>query len=211
MITKKLSLLTLLLLATFLGNAQQDPKAKAILDALSAKTKSYSTIKAKFTWEIHKKDQTSTKQEGSIVTKGSKYKLDIPGHSIFSDGETVWDYIKEANEVQVTEVEEDEDAINPSTIFTIYEKGFKYKFAGEDGATQVVNLYPENPDKKRYHTVKLFIDKNKNQISSLEMLMKDGTKQTYTIQSFLGNSDIPDSFFVFDAKKHPGVMVEDLR
>lgn len=193
-------------------NAQNDPKAKAILDELSTKTKAYTSIKAEFAFTNEKKDKTKDTQNGKIQTKGKRYKLEIPGHEIFCDGKTVWEYIKDANEVQIKDMETGgEDAVNPTTIFTIYEKGFKYKFDSEDATTQVISLFPENPDKKKFHTAKLYIDKTKKQISSVKMMMKDGSTQTYSIKSFVTNAAIPDTDFTFDAKKHPGVSVEDLR
>ena len=104
-----------------------------------------------------------------------------------------------------------EDAVNPSTIFTLYEKGYKYKFDGEDAVFETISLFPLNPDKKKFHTVKLVIDKTKKQISSLKMMMKDSSVNSYDIKSFTGNAAIPDSDFTFDKKTHPGVEVEDLR
>ena len=192
--------------------AQNDPKAKVILDDLSAKTKAYTSIKAEFAFTTEKKDKSKDVQNGKIETKGNKYKLEIPGHEIYCDGKTVWDYIKDANEVQVKDMETGgDDAVNPSRIFTIYEKGYKYKFDGEDATTQTISLFPENPDKKKFHTAKLYIDKTKKQISSVKMMMKDGTSQTYTIKSFTPNAVIPDADFTFNPKAHPGISVEDLR
>ncbi|MCW3104093.1 MAG: gliding motility protein [Bacteroidetes bacterium] len=213
MFTKKNILVALLAVGSLSAlTAQTDPKAKAILDDLSAKTKAYTTIKAEFTFTTEKKDKTKESQEGKILTKGNKYKLEIPGHVIYCDGKTIWDYIKASNEVQVKDAETGgDDAVNPSTIFTIYEKGFKYKFDGEDATTQTISLFPENPDKKKYHTAKLFVDKVKKQISSVKMMMKDGSTQTYTIKSFQSNTPIADTEFTFDMKGHPGVSVEDLR
>jgi outer membrane lipoprotein-sorting protein len=213
MIIRKIS--SLLLLTFFALNIQaqdQDPKAKKILDELSTKTKAYSTIKAEFSWVVEKKDKSKESQAGKVQTKGLKYKLEIPGHEIYCDGKTVWDYIKDANEVQIKDMETgNDDAITPSNIFTLYEKGFKYKFDSETATTQLINLYPANPDKKKFHTVKLTIDKAKKQISSVKILMKDGSVQTYTIKSFAGGTAIPDTDFVFDTKAHKGVSVEDLR
>jgi outer membrane lipoprotein-sorting protein len=195
-----------------ISNAQNDPKAKGILDELSAKTKAYTSIKAEFSFTTEKKDKTKDVQNGKIETKGKKYKLEIPGHEIYCDGKTVWEFIKDANEVQIKDMEtEGEGSINPSNIFTIYEKGFKYKFEGEDATTQTISLFPENPDKKKYHTAKLFVNKGKKEISSVKMLMKDGSTQTYTIKTFTPNAVIADSEFTFDAKAHPGVSIEDLR
>jgi outer membrane lipoprotein-sorting protein len=211
MLSLKTSLLTLLVIGSLNVNSQED-RAKKILDDLSAKTKTYTTLKAEFSWTTEKKDKSKDTQEGKIQTKGSKYKLEIPGHDIYCDGKTVWDFIKDANEVQVKDMEASaEDAITPTSIFTIYEKGYKYKFEGEDATTQVVSLFPINPDKKKFHTIKLSIDKTKKQIVSVKVLMKDGSIQTYKIKSFLGNASLADTDFVFNSKVHPGVSVEDLR
>lgn len=208
---KYLKTIALLLLATLSLNAQ-DPKSKAILDKLSAKTKAYKTITAEFDWEILKKGKNKSVHKGKIQTKGNKYKLSIPGHTLYCDGNAVWDFMADMNEVQISEVEEEsEDAISPLTIFTIYEKGFKYKFDSETATTQTINLYPANPDKRKFHTVKLIINKQKQEIASVIMMMKDGSRQTYTIKSFIGNASIADSDFTFSAAKHPGVSVEDMR
>ncbi len=193
-------------------NAQNDPKSTSILNALSAKTKTYTSIKADFTWTVERSDKTKTTEKGSIVTKGAKYKLSIPGHVIYSDGKAIWDFIADINEVQINDAEEEgEDALNPSTIFTIYEKGYKHKFDSEANGIQIINLYPLNPDKKKFHTIKLYINKAKKQISQVKILMNNGNKTTYAITKFTVNETIADSYFTFDAAKHPGVSVEDLR
>lgn len=208
---KRVVVMALLTASYFTIQAQTDPKAKVILDDLSAKTKSYTSIKAEFSFVTEKKDKTKDTQNGKVQIKGSKYKLEIPGHEIYCDGKTVWDFIKDANEVQIKEVETGEEVINPSTIFTYYEKGFKYKLEGEDATTQTISLFPLNPDKKKFHTAKLVIEKTKKQISSLKMLMKDGSSQTYSIKSFVTNTPLADTDFVFDPKTHAGVSIEDLR
>ncbi len=213
MLTKKLTILAFFAFGCYSVNAQdQDPKAKKILDELSTKTKACTTIKAEFSWVIEKKDKSKDSQVGKIQTKGAKYKLEIPGHEIYCDGKTVWDYIKDANEVQIKDVEVGgDDAVSPSNIFTIYEKGFKYKFESEDASTQIISLFPTNPDKKKFHTIKLYIDKAKKQINSVKMFMKDGTTQTYTIKTFACSAVIADTDFVFDSKAHKGISIEDLR
>jgi outer membrane lipoprotein-sorting protein len=209
---KRLVVMALLTASYFTIHAQTDPKAKTILDELSAKTKAYTSVKAEFSFVTEKKDKTKETQNGKIQIKGAKYKVEIPGHEIYCDGKTVWDFIKDANEVQVKDMETGGDeALNPSTIFTMYEKGYKYKFDSEDAVNQTLSLFPINPDKKKFHTVKLIIDKTKKQISSIKLLMKDGTTQTWTIKGFTVNTPIPDADFTFDPKTHPGVSIEDLR
>lgn len=194
-----------------------DAKANSILDALTRKTKSYKSIKAEFTVITYGRDKKPTDtQKGSLTVKGGKYKLDIKNQTVICDSTTTWTYLKDANEVQINTVDPTEKgSITPSNIFTIYQNGFKKHYEGEKtkGATtyETVDLYPNHPEKEKYHTLKLVINKQKNQIAEVIVLMKDGTMVKYSIDGFIANQDIPASTFTFDKSKYPGVEVEDLR
>lgn len=192
----------------------QDPKAKTILDEVSTKTKTYTSIKAEFTMVMQNRDKTKKPetQKGALQLKGNKYKLEIKGQEIISDGKTSWTFLKENNECQVNNVDANSnDGVTPTNIFTVYEKGYKYKFVSETATTQIIDLYPMNPEKKKFHTLKLLINKTHKQISSFTVYMKDGNVFEYTINKFETNQPIPDSVFVFDLKMHQGVDVVDLR
>ena len=84
----------------------KDPKAKVILDKLSAKTKGYSTITAEFEFRLlNKSEGIDDKQNGTIILKDDKYKLALSEQEIISNGTTVWTYLKDVKEVQISEVE----------------------------------------------------------------------------------------------------------
>ena len=218
---KKLILILSLGLGTFSLFAQEetvDPKAKAILESLDKKTKTYKTIKAEFTLTLSGKDGKAPDiQKGTLWVKGSKYKLDIKNQTVFCDSSTTWTYLKDANEVQINNVDPNSDKgnISPTTIFNFYEKGFKSHFDKEGKIGNVISeeiyLYPRHPEKEKFHTMILFIDKLKNEVIKVKVMMKDGSSQVYTIDKFVTNNDIPDSDFKFNAKDYPGVDVEDLR
>lgn len=55
----------------------------------------------------------------------------MDGQEIYCDGKTMWTYLKDANEVQISNYNPKSSDINPSEIFTVYEKGFLSKFIGE--------------------------------------------------------------------------------
>lgn len=197
--------------------AQNDPKAKQILDQLSSKTKSYSTIKADFNYTLDNEvDDMHETQPGTIAIKGEKYMLNIAGQEIKSDGKTVWTYLKDAEEVQISEIDKDnQEQITPTSIFTMYEKGFKQKFIKEENIsgvnTAVIHIFPIDLDSKAYHTVKLYINKDKMQLSKVEIMGKEGDSYTYTIKSFQPNVNLPDNYFVFNKADYPDVEVVDLR
>ena len=197
---------------------EQDPKAKAILDDLSKTTKSYKTITAEYELVLLNKDKKQTdKQSGKIQVKGNKFKLEIPGNTIVCDGKTVWTHNKDAQEVTIKNFEaNNEDGLNPTNIFTMYETGYKYKYEKEEkiGANtyHVINLYPTiKPEKKKFHTIKLFVDKTKKQVHEIKMLMKDGGTQTYEIKSLTPNTVLADNVFVFDTKSFKADQIVDER
>lgn len=194
----------------------QDPKAKAILDDLSKTTKAYKTITSDYVFTILNKDKKQTeKQTGKVQVKGSKFKLEIPGNTIVCDGKTIWAHNKDANDLTIKNFDgTNEDQLNPSKIFTMYETGYKYKYDSEEkvgtATCNVITLYPSvKPEKKKFHTIKLYVDKVKKQVSKMVMLMKDGSTQSYEIKAFKANLEIPDPVFVFDVKAFKGEVNDE--
>jgi len=208
-------LLGLILCVSFISRAQQDPKATQILNGVSAKYKSFTSVKADFSIKIENgQNKTTDTQTGTLYVKGNKYKVNLKNQEVTSDNNTVWTYIKEANEVQVNTYEPDENSITPSQIFTIYEKNFIYAFIEEKTVNgkvlQFIELTP-NDKSKPYFKIRLGIDKAAKTVQNAVVFDKNGNRYTYEIKTFTPNPALADSFFTFDTKAHPGVEVVDLR
>lgn len=147
--------------------------------------------------------------------KGNKYKVSMDGMEIYSDGRTVWNYDRSANEVTVNSVDVNGNGMTPQKLLTnFYDKDFYYKYNGEKkvgGKTmQEIELTPTDKNKP-FHKVYLLVDKNGKSISSARFLEKTGGRYSYTITSLKGSASVKDSDFTFDKSKHPGVEVVDLR
>ncbi|MFN8257293.1 MAG: outer membrane lipoprotein carrier protein LolA [Bacteroidales bacterium] len=198
--------------------AQKDDKAKKILQDVSNKTKSYSSIQLKFSYIMDnrvEKLQDTTK--GTIYIKGDMFKLFFKGNEIFSDGKTIWTHQVSANELTITEPDPtDENALNPQMLLRVYEKGFKYKFMGEvtkSGNTfYQIDLYPDNPKDKNYSIVKLKIDKANSQLQSIKMVGKEGIDYTIELNEFKPDVKVTESMFKFDPAKYPkNLEINDMR
>lgn len=193
-----------------------DPKAKSILDKVSQKNKSYKTIKSDFAIILeNKKDNIKDSKKGVIWIKGNKYKIDLAQSTIFYDGTTMWTYLKESNEVNITSPDpKDDNTLNPAKIFSIYESGYKIRFIRErfekNRALYEIELYPIDL-KKDYTKINLKIDKDKNQIFSMKRFGKDGTDFYIEILNIKPNEEMADAMFVFDKSKYPKVEINDLR
>jgi outer membrane lipoprotein-sorting protein len=130
------------------------------------------------------KKPTEKPQNWKVQVKGQKFKLEIPGSVIVCDGKTLWNYNKDAKEVTIKNFDPNNEDMNPSSIFTMYETGYKFKYDKEQtiaGAVcNTIDLYPAvKPEKKKFHTIKLSINKAKKQIVQMKMMMKDGGTQVY--------------------------------
>jgi outer membrane lipoprotein carrier protein len=194
---------------------KNDPKASQILNGVSAKYKSYKAVQADFTVKIESgNSNTKDVQAGTLYVKGNKYKVQLKNQEIISDNNTVWTYLKDANEVQVNTFDPEEGTITPSQIFTIYEKDFLYAFIEEKNvngkAIQFIELTPHDKSKS-FFKIRLGIDKAAKAIQSAIVFDKNGNRYTYEIKKFTPNPEVADSFFAFDPKQHPGVEVVDLR
>ncbi len=215
---KKLFTLSILFCSLIFNAQDQDLKAKVILDDLSKTTKTYKTISAEYSFTILNKDgKQLEKQSGKVLIKGDKFKLEIPGNTIVCDGKTLWNYNKDAKEVTIKNFDaSNEDQLNPSKIFTMYEKGYKYKYDKDEkiGAVNcaIIDLFPaDKPEKKKFHTIKLYVDKTKKQVVQLKMFMKDRGKQIYEIKTLKPNTEMADASFVFDIKGFKADQINDER
>ena len=196
-------------------SAQTDAKAQEILKGVSAKYKSYSSLEADFTLTLdNPSENIKDTQKGNVVLKGNKYKVEIGGQTIVSDGKNVWTYLKDANEVQITEASTDKDAITPTNIFTVYEKGFKSKFIEEKTingkAMQIIELVPDD-SKKPFFKVQLTIDKADKMIQSAKLFDRNGNHYIYTMTNIKPNTVTNESMFTFNTAKYPKIEVVDLR
>jgi outer membrane lipoprotein carrier protein len=213
---KHFLLSALLSLVAFAGNAQDDARSRAILDKLMAKAKTWNTFEADFSSRLqNSKDKLDVKQEGSMKVRGKKFRLVLDKNTIINDGTTLYTYNKDANEVNLSDPKDMDQELDPTTLVTQYEKGFKSQFVEEttDGgvAVQVIKLFPLDAGKKPYHTVVLTVDKAKVEPRSIQVLYKDGNTVTYTLKKFTANTELADALFTFDKSKYPGVEVNDMR
>jgi outer membrane lipoprotein-sorting protein len=198
------------------AQTEKDPKAESILNRLSEKAQTYSTIHADFAFtQEDLKAGEKTVQEGNVIVSEEKFALTLGEFRVYNDGEITWTYDAELNEAtkDLTEDVRDPDAPTFKEMLTLWEEGYKYKFKEElqtGGKTiQVIDLYPQKGNEKTYHTARLSIDKSKEEIVQILLLGKDGINYTYEIKSFQVNQPVKDSDFTFSPKKFPGCEIID--
>lgn len=216
---KKIALILIAFLSVSLVQAQSnnERKAQKILNKLGRNYKQLKSLKATFEMRITEPGSSKPQiEKGTIYVMDKNFKLEMSNVDIICNGKTQWYYMKDINEVQISNYQPNDDQISPSNIFTIYEKGFKYQWVEERNENgqivDIIELAPkDNPEKKEYTKIKLAVDKQAKQIISSEVFFRSGRKMKYTIGQQVNNIHLADNFFDFDPASKKGIQVVDLR
>ena len=190
--------------------AQKDKRAETILDGMSTRYKALSSYQATFSYSS---DRDTYK--GDITVKGSMFRLKTAGQEVFTDGNVMSTYVKEANEVNVQEYDASATGdFNPTKIYSMYKKGFTYTYLREQKtAGRMLDVIELKPEKKNTQiaNVQISVDRADKSVRTWQIIDKNGKKTAYTISKFTPNPTLPPGYFVFDKSKYPGVEVVDLR
>jgi len=208
---KKIMLISVLCLSQIV-QGQNDKRATAIWDAMSNKNKTMTSFKVAFTYTNEGAKETL---KGDATVKGTKFRLKMAGQEIFNDGKVMTTYIKETNEATINNYDPKEVGdIDPTKVYTMYKKGYKYVFIEEmteSGKTyEVVELSPEKKDSK-VAKVQIKVDKKDKSVRSWKVTQRNGQRVVFRVDKMTPNVPVDDKFFAFDAKQYKGVEVIDLR
>ncbi len=213
---KSISFLLIFFSSLFLNAQNSQELAKEIILKSVAKYKNYNTAFIAFDYILENRgDDYEDKQNGHVYLSDAKFRLSVGDQLIISDKITVWTYLKEVNEVQISDFNPNELEINPSEILTMWESGYIYRIAEEllykNLSCSLLELTPE--DKKLpYFKVKLLIDNKTGDIYKIQTFYKNsGLILTFEIKSVNKNPKLNEKLFLFDTKIYPGIEIVDLR
>jgi outer membrane lipoprotein-sorting protein len=208
------NLLLILLLSTLSTAvfAQGDAKAKSVLKKVSQNLKALKSMKANFKISIKNKAGNSKgSKSGQVMMKGDKYRVKISGQDIICNAKSIWTYIKESNEVQITDFEDNDEAFSPSKLFTnFYDKEYGSKYLFSKNGITYIGLIPLKKS-VQYETIVLKISDKTNTVVGGKVKDKNGNSYSYSISNYAKNPVLKDALFVFNKSRYPKVEVIDLR
>ena len=213
-------LITLFALALFLvafapvGNtpAKDKNKAKALLDKVVSKAKSYKNMVIDFKYAINNSaENINQENKGTVILQGNKYVLSFMDVTKIYDGKKIYTIVPEDEEITITNNDEsDPNSMSPNKIFTFFKKGFKYSMdikqpmAGK--TIQYVKLTPSSVTDKRKEIL-IGIDTKTNHIHNLIEVGKNGTRTTLTVTTFKFNQTLAKNQFTFVKTKYPNYYI----
>ena len=211
---KKLIQIAFIILFSFSVQAQ-DQKAKALLDQVTTKVKSYNNIVIDFKYSLNNsRENINQDSKGNVTLKGNQYVLNFMGITKIYDGKKNYTIVPEDEEITISSVNENDDnAITPSKMLTFFNKGYKYYMDilqdVRGRKIQYIKLIPTNPKDQRKEIL-LGIDVQTKHIYNLIEMGKKGTKTTLTVNSFKTNQPLSKNQFTFAQSKYPNYYINKL-
>ncbi len=203
---KRILLLFLFTMASTLVTAQNSDKAKALLDEVYNKVKSYNNIYVDFKFALENTEaDINSETRGDVTLAGDKYLFNSLGAQQMYDGNKVYTIVPENEEVTIEDKSEDENAMTPSKLLTFYRQGHNYAWDilqnVQGRKIQFVKLTPIDTNSEIASRL-LGIDVETKHIYKLIETGKNGTKTTITVNSFKTDQPLSNSLFTFDENKY---------
>lgn len=201
---------TLFLITFILGlgqvPAQNSDKAKALLDEVYNKVKSYDNIQVEFKYELNNTEANIHQEtRGDVSLLGNKYLFNYLGSQQLYDGKKVYTVVPENEEVTIEDKSQDENTITPSDMLTFYREGHTYEWDilqnVQGRKIQYVKLIPMDSNSE-IASILLGIDVETKHIYKLIETGKNGTKTTITVNSFKTNQPLSKTLFTFNEDKY---------
>lgn len=184
--------------------AQNDPNAKKILDAVSAKVKTFKGISASFVIKsITSKGKDNGSKSGTISIKGQKYLLKQDKNEIICDGNKTYTYDPANKTITVSAADDANQTLTPQNLLSnFYDKDFTYKLISSKGNFHEVELVP-NDKRKNFQKVNVFIDKSKSMITKARVLDKSNNTIEFSLSNLNTKVVLTDNLFTFIRTKYP--------
>lgn len=200
---KKLFSFFIVVLLAFSANAQNDPNAKKVLDLVSAKVKSFTTITANFSINsVSSKGKNNGIKSGVISIKGSKYVLAQGKMQVICDGAKTYNF-DGTKTITVTSMEESGQSLSPQKILSgDYAKDFVCKLIGTKAGQSEIEMKPID-QRKNFSKVNVFVDNTKSMITKAVILDKSNNTLVVSFSNMVANKALDNALFVFNKAKYP--------
>lgn len=148
---------------------------------------------------------------GKMTISGNRFVIDTPQLAIWFDGKTQWTLSKANKETTVTVPDGDDlRQTNPLIVFNEFHKRYNAAFLKSNTGNKVVKLTAKAKNDP-IPTIVITFNGKTAMPTQLVLTLSNRTTLNLKITDFHTAGKPAASVFVYDAKKHPGVEIIDLR
>ncbi|MDR1725742.1 MAG: outer membrane lipoprotein carrier protein LolA [Bacteroidales bacterium] len=189
-----------------------DHNAEKIIKNITEKLSADTPISFNFMFKVKQTDKVTQSEKGSFLSNGNKFKIITDNFEDYSDGQTLWHYLKTTNEVEISDASEGGSMFNFSNMITSYLKDYRPKLIREETREKIAyNVLDLSPIKRgNVLKVRIIAVKSTNRISEMIIYTADNV-YSYTLSNYKTKQKTSAIDFTFPLKEHPNVQQVDLR
>ena len=197
-----------LILISTISSFSNEKIKEEILDDIVTKISGYKNISIDFDllYENVSLD-IKTNKKGKLILENDKFSIDLDEQIIINNGNIQWTYLKDINEVQISNNELTTGLSNLSDLFKISKNDYKILFLKDEINFYLIELIPKTI--KSFIKIQIKFEKQNKEISEIKVFDKEGGKFIYSINKL--KYDLEINSFYFDTSKFPGIEIIDLR
>lgn len=199
---------------TISSTAQNDVDAAQLLEKISVKYKQFKTSKLDVELSIDVPEiEESTVLVSKVWLKGDQFKIEFDDKILMSNTISQWTYLKEVNELQISNYDPAAMIFLPSKLFNLYSDEYIFRIIEEfkNDKGELIKKVELTPLNKELEIFKIVVSINATTLTLIntKMFEKSGFKYSYEIISLKTNEILKDDFFIFDPKAY-NIDIDDI-
>lgn len=201
--------LAMLQLPLFAQNEEVD--ADIVLDKALASIKANLPVRMDYDYKVFD-DNTELllNDKGIIYIDDNRYALLMQDMKVWCDGETQWSYMREINEVYITDAAADEaQNLSPLYVMEHYREGFSRSAVSKDGFTAVM-LKAMNEDSDVECVLLLISEENYRLVSMIISMPGQGAVEV-NLDGYVADCGVADDVFACPLDDYRDAEIIDMR
>jgi len=154
----------------------------------------------------------TTRIEGTVLLSGNKYRVNTPGQTVVTDGETTWIYTPADSQVVVNDAEKESSTVTPETFHTA--SADRYSVASRtpttrSGADHVKLQVTAADSASRFKKATLWVRQSDRVVTRMRATDRNGSTLDLRLEDLVVNPTLTNDPFTFSPPE--GMEVVDLR
>jgi len=209
---KKLLSILLFINSIVAVSAQNIADAQELINSYLTKIRT-EAVRTDFDLKVIPKNAVNSQSvSGSLTMKANQFYLTMDEVKVWYDGTTQWALFEQNKEVTLTQPSPEELAeTNPMAVLAGFSARSKAAFSKQKSdSNHIIELTPLRKTDQFVKVTVQFVKTNQ-QLHSIYVLNQDGSRNELILKNYRANVPVNTTIFRYDATKHPGVVVNDLR
>ena len=184
--------------------------ASAVLDKALAGLKKSLPVRMDYDYEVFDVDGEQLQSDkGIIYIDNNRYALLMQDMKVWCDGEVQWSYMREVDEIYVTDADSDEaQNLSPLYVMEYYREGYSASAVSEGGTVAVTLKSMSGGD---VESVQLFIRESDCRLVSMVISMPGQGSVLVKLDGYVANCGVGDKVFKCPVDEFAGCEIIDMR